>query len=103
MCSQHLRLQSSLIQDFRAAVAENTQNGTGVARGNVTSRGHDVTHQRAATANSRDELSDSSYSSRSSRDAAVAKPPGNPIPQYILYECATDNGRHTGVIPTLFL
>jgi len=82
MCRQNLCSQGSLIQDVRSAVAENTSNGANVARSNVTPRGPDVTSQRAAAAaaaNSRVELntSTSSYSSRSSRDAA-AKPPGNP-------------------------
>ena len=71
-------VQSSLIHDVPAAVAENTNNG---ARGNVTSCGRDVTSQRAAaaaTANSREELntSTSSCTSRSSVDAD-AKSPGN--------------------------
>jgi len=87
LCGQHVRLQSSLIQDVRAAVAENAHNGTGVARGNVTPCGRDVTYQRDAISNSRDELKcDSSYASRSSRDT-VAKPSGNPISMHCLCAC----------------
>lgn len=77
---QHFCLQSSLINDVRAVVAEDTNNGVGVAKGNVSRRSHEVTSRRAAAAaGTRDELnaSNSFCTSRSPRDAA-ANPPGNP-------------------------
>jgi len=74
-------VQSSLIHDVRAAVAENANNGVGVARGNVTRCGHDVTSHRAAaaTANTRDELNASISSSGTSRNPrdAVSNAHGN--------------------------